>query len=162
MMRNNKICVYPGSFDPVTLGHVDIIQRASELFTEVRVAVLDNPDKHPKFSVAQRMDMLKKACAHLENIQIDSFSGLLVDYMQRSDARIVIRGLRAVTDFESEFQMAQVNRQISETVETLFLMTSPDYAYISSSAVKQIASFGGDVSIFVPQCILPDIHKKFS
>lgn len=157
----NKLCVYPGSFDPVTLGHLDIIQRVSKLFTQVRVAVLDNPDKHPAFSVAQRMAMLKKACAHLENIQIDSFSGLLVDYMRKTDARIVIRGLRAVTDFESEFQMAQVNRQISENVETLFLMTSPDHAYISSSAVKQIASFGGDVSTLVPACILPDIHKRF-
>jgi pantetheine-phosphate adenylyltransferase len=158
---DNRLCVYPGSFDPVTLGHLDIIQRVSRLFPQVRVAVLDNPEKHPVFSVARRMAMLQKACAHMENIQIDSFSGLLVDYMHRTGAVIVIRGLRAVTDFEAEFQMAQVNRQISEEVETLFLMTSPDYAYISSSAVKQVASFGGDVATLVPACILPDIRKQF-
>lgn len=158
---DNRLCVYPGSFDPVTLGHLDIIRRVSKLFPQVRVAVLDNPEKHPVFSVAQRMEMLSKACANMDNIQIDSFSGLLVDYMHRTGARIVIRGLRAVTDFEAEFQMAQVNRQISEEVETLFLMTSPDYAYISSSAVKQVASFGGDVATMVPACILPDIRKKF-
>ena len=157
----NKLCVYPGSFDPVTLGHVDIIRRAATLFAQVRVAVLDNPAKHPVYTVSERMDMLHRACVGIDNIQIDSFSGLLVDYMQKSGANIVIRGLRAVTDFEAEFQMAQVNRQISETVETLFLMTSPDYAYISSSVVKQIASFGGDVSIFVPDCILPDIRRKY-
>ncbi len=159
---NNNLCVYPGSFDPITLGHLDIIQRVSRLFPLVRVAVLDNPAKHPLFSVAQRMELLKKACAHLPNIQIDSFQGLLVDYMRKSDARIVIRGLRAVTDFEAEFQMAQVNRQMAESIETLFLMTSPDYAYISSSVVKQVASFGGDVSTFVPACILPDIQKRFT
>jgi len=158
----NRLCVYPGSFDPVTLGHLDIIQRAASLFAEVRVAVLDNPAKHPVFTVSERMDMLHTACAGFANIQIDSFSGLLVDYMQKSGARMVIRGLRAVTDFEAEFQMAQVNRQISQTVETLFLMTSPDYAYISSSVVKQIAAFGGDVSTFVPECILPDIRRKFT
>ena len=158
---DNRLCVYPGSFDPVTLGHLDIIERVSKLFPQVRVAVLDNPEKYPTFSVAQRMAMLTKACAHLSNIQIDSFSGLLVDYMHRTGAKIVIRGLRAVTDFEAEFQMAQVNRQIAHEVETLFLMTSPDHAYISSSAVKQVASFGGDVSTLVPSCILSDIRKQF-
>jgi len=157
----NRLCVYPGSFDPVTLGHLDIIERASAMFPQVRVAVLDNPAKHPAFPVEERLAMLRKACKHLPNIKIDSFSGLLVDYMKKSDARIVIRGLRAVTDFEAEFQMAQVNRQISETIETLFLMTSPDYAYISSSVVKQIASFGGDITPFVPACILPDIQTYF-
>jgi pantetheine-phosphate adenylyltransferase len=158
---DNKLCVYPGSFDPVTLGHLDIIQRVSRMFPEVRVAVLDNLEKHPTFPVADRLEMLKKSCAHLHNIQIDSFSGLLVDYMRKSNAGIIVRGLRAVTDFEAEFQMAQVNRQISKTVETLFLMTSKDYAYISSSVVKQVAAFGGDVSTFVPACIIPDIRRKF-
>ncbi len=155
----DMLCVYPGSFDPVTLGHVDIIQRASRLFSKVRVAVLDNPEKHPTFTVDERIAMLGKACAHLNNVQIDSFRGLLVDYMRKLDARIVIRGLRAVTDFEAEFQMAQINRQMEPAVETLFLMTSPEYAYISSSTVKQIASFGGDVSIFVPESILTDIRR---
>jgi pantetheine-phosphate adenylyltransferase len=158
---DNRLCIYPGSFDPVTLGHLDIIERVSGLFSSVRVAVLDNLEKHPAFSVAERVEMLRKVCAHLENIQIDSFSGLLVDYMRKTGAGIVIRGLRAVTDFEAEFQMAQVNRQMAKTVETLFLMTSPDYSYISSNVVKQVAAFGGDVSMFVPACILPDIRKKF-
>lgn len=158
---DNRLCIYPGSFDPVTLGHLDIIERVSGLFSSVRVAVLDNLEKHPAFSVAERVEMLRKVCEHLENIQIDSFSGLLVDYMRKTGAGIVIRGLRAVTDFEAEFQMAQVNRQMAKTVETLFLMTSPDYSYISSNVVKQVAAFGGDVSMFVPACILPDIRKKF-
>jgi len=157
----NRLCVYPGSFDPATLGHLDIIERVSALYSNVCVAVLDNPAKHPMFTVAQRMEMLQKACTHLPNVKIDSFSGLLVDYMRKSNARIVIRGLRAVTDFEAEFQMAQVNRQMAETIETLFLMTSPNYAYISSSVVKQVASFGGDISMFVPACIMPDIQRKF-
>ena len=158
---DNRICVYPGSFDPVTLGHLDIIQRVSGMFPDLRVAVLDNPDKVKLFSVSERMTMLSKACAHLPNIQIDSFSGLLVDYMRKINAGIVIRGLRSASDFETEFQMAQMNSQLSGTVESLFLMTSPDHAYISSGIVKQIASFGGDISAFVPQCILPEITKRF-
>ena len=155
------LCVYPGSFDPVTLGHVDLIERASVLFPELVVAVLNNPDKRGKFSVEQRMDMLRRACAHLTNVRIDSFGGLLVDYMRKLDAGIVLRGLRAVTDFENEFQMAQVNRQIAPEIETLFLMTSPNYAYISSSAVRQIAAFGGDISTLVPACIMEDIRQAY-
>jgi pantetheine-phosphate adenylyltransferase len=156
-----SICVYPGSFDPVTRGHLDIIRRACEVFSEVRVAVLDNPDKSKAFSVEERIAMLKKTCAHLPNVQIDSFSGLLVDYMRKTGSGVVLRGLRSAGDFESEFQMAQMNSQLSDTVESLFMMTSPDYAYISSSIVKQIASFGGDVSAFVPNCILDEVNKRF-
>ncbi len=155
------LCVYPGSFDPVTLGHVDLIERAAKLFPELVVSVLNNPDKRVTFSVEQRMEMLRRACGHLKNVRIDSFGGLLVDYMRSIDAEIVLRGLRAVTDFENEFQMAQVNRQIAPEIETLFLMTSPDYAYISSSAVRQIASFGGDISTLVPQCIIGDVMRAF-
>ncbi|MFH1879206.1 MAG: pantetheine-phosphate adenylyltransferase [Bacillota bacterium] len=158
---DTRLCVYPGSFDPVTLGHLDLIERAARLFPKVRVAVLDNPDKTNTFTVAERLSMLNQSCAHLSNVQIDSFGGLLVNYMRKSGAIIIVRGLRAVTDFEAEFQMAQLNRQMSETVETLFLMSSPDYAYISSSAVKQIASYGGDITPFVPACILPEILKHF-
>lgn len=156
-----SICVYPGSFDPVTLGHLDIIERAGRLFSEVRVAVLNNPDKSKAFSVDERMAMLKKACIRFPNIQIDSFSGLLVDYMRKTGAGIVLRGLRSASDFETEFQMAQMNSQLSVTMESLFMMTSPDYAYISSGIVKQIASFGGDISAFVPDCILPEVTKRF-
>ncbi len=155
------LCVYPGSFDPVTLGHVDLIERAAKLFPELVVAVLNNPDKRVTFTVEQRMEMLRRACGHLENVRIDSFGGLLVDYMRSIGAEIVLRGLRAVTDFENEFQMAQVNRQIAPEIETLFLMTSPDYAYISSSAVRQIAAFGGDISTLVPQCIIGDVTQAF-
>ena len=158
---NKGRCVYPGSFDPVTLGHVDLIRRAARLYPEVIVAVLNNPDKEGKFPVALRMAMLSKACADLPNVHIDSFGGLLVDYMRQMDAGIVLRGLRAVTDFESEFQMAQVNRQIAPEVETLFLMTSPDYAYISSSAVRQIAAFGGDIRTLVPEVIVADVYQAF-
>lgn len=156
-----RLCVYPGSFDPVTLGHVDLIERAAKLFPKVMVAVLNNPDKRGQFTMEQRIHMLERACAHLSNVCIDSFGGLLVDYMRTIDAEIVLRGLRAVTDFESEFQMAQINRQIAPEIETLFLMTSPQYAYISSSAVRQIASFGGDISTLVPACILEDVKQAF-
>lgn len=158
---NQGLCVYPGSFDPVTLGHVDIIERAASLYPQVVVAVLNNPEKRGTFSVQQRQVMLGKACAHLPNVRIDSFGGLLVDYMRKLGAGIVLRGLRAVTDFESEFQMAQVNRQIAPEVETLFLMTSPNHAYISSSAVRQIAAFGGDISTLVPEAILEDIYGVY-
>ncbi|MDD3412282.1 MAG: pantetheine-phosphate adenylyltransferase [Eubacteriales bacterium] len=155
------LCVYPGSFDPVTLGHVDLIERASALFPELIVAVLNNPDKRGCFPVEQRLDMLRRACAHLPNVRYDCFDGLLVEYMRKTGAGIVLRGLRAVTDFESEFQMAQVNHQIAPEIETLFLMTSPHYAYISSSVVRQIASFGGDVSTFVPAAIERDVTQRF-
>ena len=157
----NGLCVYPGSFDPVTIGHVDLIARAAKIFPHVIVAVLHNPDKLGKFATEERIAMLTKACEHIPNVSIDSFGGLLVDYMRKCKADVVLRGLRAVTDFENEFQMAQINRQIAPEIETLFLMTSPNYAYISSSAVRQIASFGGDVSTLVPACILDDVYKAF-
>lgn len=153
------LCVYPGSFDPVTLGHLDIIQRGASLFPELIVAVLNNPSKRGCFTVEQRLDMLRRACGAMPNVRFDSFDGLLVDYMRKTDAGIVLRGLRAVSDFESEFQMAQVNHQINPQVETLFLMTAPDHAYLSSSAVREIGQFGGDISAFVPQAILADVQK---
>lgn len=156
----NRICVYPGSFDPVTLGHVDIMERASRLFPEIRVAVLDNPGKTKSFTVQERVSMLQKACAHLRNVRVDSFSGLLVEYMRAINAGIIVRGLRSASDFETEFQMAQMNGQLSDTVESLFMMTSPEYAYISSGIVKQIAAFGGDISAFVPAAVLPEIKNR--
>ncbi len=157
----SSICVYPGSFDPVTLGHLDIIRRACKTFPSVRVAVLDNPDKTKAFSTQERIAMLEKACSSLPNVQIDSFGGLLVDYMRKTGAGVIIRGLRSASDFEAEFQMAQMNSQLSDSVESLFMMTSPEYAYISSGIVKQIASFGGDISSFVPECILEEVTKRF-
>ena len=152
------LCVYPGSFDPVTIGHLDLIERGADIFPEVVVAVLHNPAKEGCFPIAQRLELLARACAHLPNVRFDQFDGLLVDYMKKLDAGIVLRGLRAVTDFESEFQMAQVNHQILPALETLFMMTLPEHAYISSSGVREIATFGGDVSAFVPPCILNDVQ----
>ncbi len=152
------LCVYPGSFDPVTNGHVDIIERGAAIFPQVVVAVLHNPVKTGCFSIEQRLAMLKKACAHLPNVSFDRFDGLLVNYMRSLGAGVVLRGLRAVTDFESEVQMAQLNHQMSPDVETLFLMTSPEHAYLSSSAVREIGMFGGDVSPFVPLSIAQEVQ----
>lgn len=153
------LCVYPGSFDPVTNGHLDLIQRGAALFPELVVAVLHNPGKAGRFPIEQRLDMLRRACAHLPNVRFDRFDGLLVDYMKKLDAGIVLRGLRAVTDFESEFQMAQLNHQMAPDVETLFLVTSPEHAYLSSSAVREIGLFGGDIAPFVPACIAQDVQR---
>ena len=157
----DTLCVYPGSFDPITLGHVDIIRRAALIFPRVVVAVLRNPNKLGCFPVEKRMDMIEKACADIPGVQADCFEGLLVDYMKEKHGTVVIRGLRAVSDFDSEFQMAQVNHQISPEMETLFMMTSPQHGYISSGVVREIAAFGGDVSSLVPFSILEDIYQKF-
>lgn len=157
-----KICVYPGSFDPVTNGHLDLIERGAALFDEVIVAVLHNPAKQGRFPVEKRLKMLQKACAHLPNVRFDRFDGLLVEYMRRSGARVVLRGLRAITDFESEFQMAQLNRQMAPEVETLFLMTAPEHAYLSSSAVREIGMFGGDIAPFVPACIAREVAQMLN
>lgn len=153
-----RICVYPGSFDPVTNGHVDIISRAAKIFPEVVVAILINPAKAGNFTVEKRMELIRRACAHLPNVRVEHFDGLLVDYMHKTGASVVVRGLRAVSDFENEFQMAQVNHQMAPDVETLFMMTSPECAYLSSSVVREIARFGGDISAFVPACILEDVQ----
>lgn len=152
-----QICVYSGSFDPVTLGHVDIIERASGLFSKVVVAALINPAKKGVFSMEQRLEMLRKATAHLPNVQVDSFNGLLADYMRRIGARVVIRGLRSTADFEAEYPMAVLNRELNPEVETLFLPTSPELSCISSGAVREIASFGGDISRYVPNSILKQV-----
>ena len=152
-----KRCVYPGSFDPVTKGHLDLIERASSLFDEVVVAVLHNPAKTGLFPVEKRLSMLFAVCAHLPNVRFECFDGLLVDLMRRLDARIVIRGLRGVSDFESEFRMAQLNHQLSGQVETFFMTTAPEYANISSSAVREIGLFGGDITPFVPACIVQEV-----
>ena len=151
------VCVFPGSFDPVTKGHLDLIERASCLFDEVIVAVLYNPAKTGLFPAEERIRLLRKACKHLDNVRFDSFDGLLVDFMRNCGARVVIRGLRSTADFESEFQMAQLNHQMEPEVETLFMPTAPEYAHVSSSAVREIGSFGGDISPFVPACIVPDV-----
>ena len=154
-----KRCVFPGSFDPVTIGHLDLIERAAGLYDEVVVAVLHNPAKTGRFTVEKRIELLKKACAHLPNVSFDHFEGLLVDYMRASRTRVVVRGLRGTKDFESECQMAQLNHQMAPEVETLFLTTAPEYASLSSSVVREIGSFGGDIAPFVPACIACDVAR---
>ncbi len=151
-----KIAICPGSFDPVTLGHLDIISRASRLFDKVIVAVLCNMDKNPSFTVEERMELLRQVTSQYDNVEIDSFQGLLVDYAKEKGAVAVVKGLRAVSDFEYEFQMSMINKKLYADVETVYLNTSQDYMYLSSSVVKQIASFGGDISNFVPEAI----HNK--
>ncbi len=148
-----KIAICPGSFDPVTLGHLDIISRASGLFDKVIVAVLCNMEKNPSFTVEERMEFLRQVTAKYDNVEVDSFQGLLVDYAREKGAVAVVKGLRAVSDFEYEFQMSMINKKLYPDVETVYLNTSQDYMYLSSSVVKQIASFGGDISNFVPEAI---------
>ena len=155
----NRICVYPGSFDPVTLGHMDIIRRAAAIFDEVVVAVLHNPAKTGRFPVGKRLELLQKACEGIANVRLDSFDGLLVDYMRAQGASVVVRGLRTAQDFESEFQMAQLNRTMAPGVETLFLPASPQVGCFSSSAVREIGMFGGDLSPFVPACIVQEVAR---
>ncbi|MBF4510080.1 MAG: pantetheine-phosphate adenylyltransferase [Aeromicrobium sp.] len=147
---NRAIC--PGTFDPVTNGHLDVIERASALFAEVVVAVALSPDKGggPLFTLDERCGFIERAVAHLSNVVVRPFDGLLVEFAQEMDAKAVIKGLRAVTDFEREFQMAQLNYRIDKTVETMFIMSIPEYAYLSSSAVKEIARYGGSVKGLVP------------
>ncbi len=148
-----KTAICPGSFDPVTLGHMDIIERASGLFDRVIVAVLNNVVKNPSFTVEERIELLKATTAHLDNVEIDSFDGLLVDFAKSKGAVAVVKGLRAVSDFEYEFQMSMINKKLYPELETVYLNTSQDYMYLSSSVVKQIASLGGDISNFVPEAI---------
>ena len=151
--RNMRIAIYPGSFDPVTLGHLDIIRRASGLFDRLIVAVMHNQNKKPMFSVEERMEMLP-------NVEIESFGGLLADYARRKNACVLVKGLRAVSDFEYEFQMALANRKLNADLDTVFLMTSSEYMYLSSSVVKDIAVHGGSVAGFVPDEIVQDIVRR--
>lgn len=154
--------VYPGSFDPVTYGHLDVIRRASDIFDELVVSVLNNKDKTPLFSVEERVKILEKATEDLPNVKIDSFSGLLIDYAKNNDIHVAIRGLRAITDFEYELQIAQTNRLLSgEQLDTMFLTTSLEYAYLSSSSVKEIASFHGNISQCVPDFVAELIYEKY-
>ena len=157
-----RIGIYPGSFDPVTNGHMDIIERASRLTDNLIVSVLINPKKTSGlFLVEERMKMLKEATAHLSNIEIDSFSGLLVDYAKYKGASIVVRGLRAVMDLEHEMQMAQINKNMSPDIETIFLVTRAKYSFLSSSAVKELALFHGDFDDLVPECVKTQLKNKF-
>jgi len=144
-----RIAVYPGSFDPVTLGHMDIIHRAAKQYDRLIVAVLNNLSKKPLFSVEERAELLRQATADLSNVEVDVFRDLLVNYVDQKKAQVVVRGVRSVTDFEYELQIATTNRKLNENVETIFMMTNPIYSYLSSSVVKEIAQFDGDVSELV-------------
>lgn len=157
-----KKAVYPGSFDPVTYGHLDVIKRASQMFDELTVSVLNNKGKTPLFSVEERVKILEEATKDLPNVKIDSFSGLLIDYAKKKNIHVSVRGLRAITDFEYELQIAQTNRKLSnDNLDTVFLTTSLEYAYLSSSGVKEIASFGGDISQCVPDFVAKLIYEKY-
>lgn len=154
------VAVYPGSFDPVTFGHLDIIKRASLLTDRLVVGVLNNSAKSPLFTVEERVDMIREAVKDLPNVEVKSFSGLTVDFAKEENATAIVRGLRAVTDFEYELQFSQTNRKIMPSVDTIFLTTSLQYAYLSSSIVKEVASYGGDISEFVPGFVAEKIIEK--
>ena len=157
-----KVAVYPGSFDPVTYGHIDIIKRASLMFDEVIVAVMCNSAKTPLFTLDERVKMLEESLKNLDNVRIESFDGLLIDYCKQENIHIVIRGLRAITDFEYELQIAQTNKELSHNkVDTVFLTTSLTYSYLSSSMVKEIASYNGDIAPCVPEAVADRLYKKF-
>ena len=154
--------IYPGSFDPVTLGHQDIIERSSVIFDELIVGVLNNSSKNSLFSVDERVSMLKELTKEYGNVTVDSFDGLLVDYMKESGATIIVRGLRAVTDFEYELQIAQTNHVEYPKAETIFLTTNLKYSYLSSSVVREFAAYGGDISKFVPSQFVDRVYEKYN
>jgi pantetheine-phosphate adenylyltransferase len=156
-----RTAIYPGSFDPLTNGHLDVLQRAAKLFDRVVVAIAKNESKHPLFSLNERSALVKPAIAHLKNVEVEIFGGLLVEYAASQKACAIIRGLRAVSDFEFEFQMALMNRKLDEKIETIFMMPKDTYTFISSRIVKEIARLGGDVSSFVPPHVGAALKQKF-
>lgn len=156
-----KRAIYPGSFDPITFGHMDIIERSAKMFDEIIVAVLNNSQKNSLFSVDERVTIIKDLTKNFTNVKVMSFEGLLVDFADQVDANIIIRGLRAVTDFEYEIQIAQTNHVENPKLDTVFLTTSLNYSYLSSSVVREFASYGGDISKFVPEEIIPLILEKY-
>jgi len=152
--------IYPGTFDPVTYGHIDLIKRAQDVFSEVIVAVAHNASKDPLFTVRQRVDMLKRVTADFSRVRIDHFDGLVIDYARKNHAHVLIRGLRMVSDFEYEFQMALTNRKLAADIETIFLMPQESYSYLSSKLLKEAASMGADLSFFVPDFVEKALKKK--
>jgi pantetheine-phosphate adenylyltransferase len=152
--------IYPGTFDPITYGHIDLIKRACNIFSEVIVAVAHNPQKEPLFTVRERKDFLKKATANLSNVRIEDFDGLVVDYARKKGIKVLIRGLRMISDFEYEFQMALTNRKLAPDIETIFLMPQEGYSYLSSRLLKEAVSLGGDLSKFIPTYVQEALRKK--
>lgn len=155
-----RSAVCPGSFDPVTNGHIDVIERTSKMFDHVIVAVFHNPNKTPLFNMSERVRMLSAATRHLPNVQIDSFSGLLNEYVRQKNANVVVRGLRALSDFEYEFQRALLLKKIDPAIETVFMMTSSEYSFLSSTGVKELAKFGGCITGLVPKCVEKEIIER--
>ncbi|MBC1819036.1 pantetheine-phosphate adenylyltransferase [Listeria welshimeri] len=158
----NKIAVIPGTFDPITNGHLDIIERAAKIFDVLYVAVLNNSSKKPLFTVEERMEMIKQVTAHLPNVAVESASGLTVDYAAKRGATAIVRGLRAVSDFEYELQIASMNRTLNAEIETFFVMTNTKYSFLSSSMVKEVAQYQGDISELVPEMVNRAIQVKFN
>ncbi len=158
-----KIAVYPGSFDPITKGHLDIIKRASKMFDKVIVAVVKNQSKNPMFSFDERRDLILKSIESVgwvDNIEVEEFQGLLVDFMHQHDSKIIVKGLRFVSDFEYEFQMALTNRKLDEDIETMFMVTCYKYSYLSSSIVKEVCALGGDVTDMLPEAIIDEVSEQ--
>lgn len=157
-----SVAIYPGSFDPITNGHLDIIERGSKIFDRLIVAVLKNPNKKSLFTIEERIEMIRDAVSHLDNVEVDHFSGLLVDFARKRNAKIIIKGLRAVSDFEYELQMALMNKKLYKDIETVFIMTSTKYSFLSSSIVREVASFGGCVKDLVPPAVEEKLREKFA
>ena len=155
------IAIYPGSFDPITLGHIDIIERGAILFEKVIVAVLSNPSKKPLFTVDKRIDQITQCTQHIDNVEVDSFIGLTVDYAKAHNAGVLLRGLRVLSDFEKELQMAHTNKTLNREIETVFLATTKEYSFLSSSIVKEIAQFGGNIDHLVSDNIARDMYQKY-
>lgn len=155
-----KIAVYPGSFDPITNGHMDIITRSSHVFDKLIVSVVVNPNKKSFFSIQERVDFIKRAVKNLPNVEVDHFEGLLVDYVNDQKANVIIKGLRAISDFEYEFQMALMNRKLNSNFETMFMMTSSEYSFLSSSMIKEVCRLGGCIRDLIPEPILNDVVNK--
>jgi pantetheine-phosphate adenylyltransferase len=156
------IAVYPGSFDPITFGHLDIIERASVIFDRVVVAVILNPSKQPLFTMDERVEMITQETAGLANVEVKCFTGLLIDFMKENDAQVIVRGLRAISDFENEFQMALMNRKLGPEIETIFLVAQPQYSYLSSSIVKEVAGLDGNIEGLVSEQVVQYLRKRFA
>jgi pantetheine-phosphate adenylyltransferase len=155
-----KIAIYPGTFDPITFGHLDVVKRVASIYEKVVVAVAKSEDKSPLFSVAERMDMISDAVRGLDNVVVESFEGLVVDYARARSSKVVVRGLRMISDFEYEFQMALTNRKLDPGIETVFMMPNEDYSYLSSRLIKEVARLGADVSTFVPENVNIKLKEK--
>lgn len=160
-MRDMNVAVYPGSFDPITNGHLDIITRGAKIYDKLIVAVLVNMDKKCLFNIEERVDLIKKVTKDLKNVEVLSFDGLLVDFARMHNSKVILKGLRTVADFEYEFQMALMNSKLDPDIETVFMMTSSAYSYVSSSSVKQVAKFGGNIRGLVPEELITEIVKRF-